>query len=251
VRQCLFCDKIPKTREHVWPEWILKRIWPQAIISRFSGRQTIEIKGPRPELTTKFVCKTCNEGWMHKLETANVPLIGSMMQDLSIILDHSQQWSIAAWAVKTSMVMEVTTRRHRKGFYTEADRRNLRDTLTLPPNTFVWLGRLVGFNSVLHWGSDAWERKPPGPDMAHTYVNTLGVCCFVVQVATLHAPVEYGPINILPRPLGVKPWDDVLTRIWPPAETVQWPPPSPIADGDGPSFLDVHTRWAAEANFPE
>jgi hypothetical protein len=41
---------------------------------------------------------------MSNLEAENIPIIGSMMQDIAIPLDGAQQKSAAAWSVKTAMV---------------------------------------------------------------------------------------------------------------------------------------------------
>lgn len=183
---------------------------------------------------------------MSNLESVSKPLIGAMMRDLSVRLDPLHQSTIACWGIKTSMVMECTTLRHRRQFYTKAERETLRASLTTPANTFVWLGRFLGFDAVAHWGSDAWERKPPGPGMLHSYVNTIGVCSLLLQVMTVHVPAEYGttPININPQ--RSRQWSNVLTRIWPVDRAREWPPPLVIGDADGPSFEDVHTRWAPE-----
>jgi hypothetical protein len=40
-----------------------------------------EIIVPDPEQTVRTVCSVCNNGWMHNLEDANIPLIGKMFDD--------------------------------------------------------------------------------------------------------------------------------------------------------------------------
>jgi len=248
VRKCLFCDAIPKTLEHIWPTWILQRIGPQSAIRGSSGPRSVLLRGPKPQLKARCVCKACNEGWMSDLESTNKPLIAAMMRDLSIPLKSSQQSTLACWGVKTSMVMECTLG-HRQQFYTKSEREVLRTRRTIPANTFVWLGRSLGLDSVAHWGSDVWEEQPLGPDILHSYVNTIGVCSFLIQVMTVHVPAVYRrrPINIKPRPTFQR-WSTVLTRIWPSNKAVEWPPALAIRAANGPSFEDVHTRWGPEAD---
>ena len=61
---------------------------------------------PNPEITVKTVCGVCNNGWMSKLESENIPTIGSMLQDIATPLDEVQQKSVAAWSVKTAMISD-------------------------------------------------------------------------------------------------------------------------------------------------
>jgi hypothetical protein len=60
----------------------------------------------KAELTVGTVCGTCNNGWMSAIESENIPIIGSMFQDLSVPLNKEQQTSVAVWAVKTAIVMD-------------------------------------------------------------------------------------------------------------------------------------------------
>ncbi len=42
------------------------------------------------ELTVKTVCGICNNGWMNDLEAENIPIIGYMLQDITVPLDKSR-----------------------------------------------------------------------------------------------------------------------------------------------------------------
>src|SRR5713226_8688439 len=119
-RRCLFCDNPANSREHVWPDWILERLKSdrrQAMAGHI-GDQSLYWTGVKPELKNKCVCSGCNHGWMSTLETANIPVLGPLMHDLVRPIDTAEQASAARWAVKTAMVMESSTRRHRQIFYT-------------------------------------------------------------------------------------------------------------------------------------
>jgi hypothetical protein len=67
---------------------------------------------------------------MSQLEGRIHPLIGSMMHDLSIRLDRTEQHLIAAWCVKTAMVFEWTNPGPRR-FYSKTEREHLRLDLSI------------------------------------------------------------------------------------------------------------------------
>src|SRR5216683_917070 len=67
-KQCLFCDNVADTKEHLWSDWILqglKRVHPI--------RQVIQKSEPREfygDVRIKCACSTCNHGWMTDLENS-------------------------------------------------------------------------------------------------------------------------------------------------------------------------------------
>src|SRR5256885_5635107 len=102
------------------------------------GNET-EVLLPNPEQKVKAVCGTCNNGWMHDLEQTNIPLIGNLMQDVAFSLNGLQQYHVAAWAVKMSMIGDFLARSHRPLFFQQAEREQLRVATNLPVRTSVWL----------------------------------------------------------------------------------------------------------------
>jgi hypothetical protein len=85
LKFCIFCDNNSGSREHLWPLWIHERKDFEPLKSK---RGDLEILIPNPKLVVKAVCKKCNNGWMSDLEGVSIPLIGSMMQNVSIQLDR-------------------------------------------------------------------------------------------------------------------------------------------------------------------
>jgi hypothetical protein len=102
--QCIFCDNNSGNKEHLWPKWIHERKDFGPLNFQLGGSEKKVI--PNPEITVKTVCGVCNNGWMSKLESENIPTFGSMLQDIAIPLDEVQQKSVAAWSVKTAMVSD-------------------------------------------------------------------------------------------------------------------------------------------------
>jgi hypothetical protein len=52
------------------------------------------------------VCQSSNKGWMSSIESAAIPILGSLIEGLVIDLNQEQQATIARWPLKTAMVFE-------------------------------------------------------------------------------------------------------------------------------------------------
>jgi hypothetical protein len=213
-----------------------------AIIFGHAGKKHRQWSGPKPAFKAQCVCGDRNNGWMSNLEAANQPLIGSLMQDIAMPLDLTQQETIARWAVKTAMVMEWVTRQRREFFYTRTECAELRISSQLPRNTFVWLGRNTGRYSFTSFATDVWDGEPVAAGTTHGYVNTFIVGRLAIQVLTFRIPAEYRdrPVNI--HPSG-KPWERFLLTIWPIQSTVSWPPELAFGENETLGLDALRQRW--------
>ncbi len=245
MRQCLFCENPADSQEHVWADWVLERLkGKRQPMKGFIEKKQIEFGGSNPHLKIKCVCTDCNNGWMSKLEGANVPLIGCLMQDVALSLDQPEQRTIACWAIKTVMVMEASASRRRTPFYTRAECAQLRLSQAFPAHTRVWLARYVGRNHLGIYGTDLWEGgTPDDPRAVHGHANTIFAQYLVIQVLTLRAPRENGdrPVRIQP---SSGPWNSLLVRIWPAERTVNWPPQYTFTDSHPFPFPALIKRWS-------
>jgi hypothetical protein len=220
MRKCLFCENAVNSREHVWPDWILNRLSLKKPLHQKLGSGP-EVLLPNPEQKTRAVCETCNNGWMHKLEEANIPLIGNLMQDVAFSLSGSQQYQVATWAVKMSMIGDFLARSHRPFFYDQAEREQLRFATTLPAHTSVWVARYAFPDHIGFWGTDAWNLDKT----VHAFITTVLVGHLAVQAVTLQCPTEWDQtkLEVNPKP-GPRPWTQMITDIWPAKNSAQWPP---------------------------
>jgi hypothetical protein len=151
--QCLFCPNRADSKEHLWPDWILKSLKHRVPIRQNIGKLPAEeFSGP---LVIKCVCGKCNSGWMSQLEGRAKPIIGPLMHDLSFTLDSAQQETVSAWAVKIAMVLEATKRRTRTACYTKHECEQLRVHSSMPTRSLGWLGRFSG-SGLLATGTDIW-----------------------------------------------------------------------------------------------
>jgi hypothetical protein len=220
---CLFCDRQAGSREHLWAAWIHQRMRRREAIRITFANRPIAIS-KNPEITVKTVCGICNNGWMSDLEAQCIPLIGSLMQDISAPLDTSQQSLLAAWALKTAMVLDSTNPRERQPFYERDECEKLRLSSKIPDRTRVWIGR-SSLNGLHADSTDIGIVAPGGTKIAKGSATTLIVGHLAVQVLAVHPLPEYEDktINeIAPRP---GPWDDLLVQIWPAnSRSTIWPP---------------------------
>jgi hypothetical protein len=66
------------------------RSWPQRAFS----------------MTVGAVCRDCNNGWMSELEGRTKPFFEAVLQGRGRVLHASMQRELAAWALKTAMIVE-------------------------------------------------------------------------------------------------------------------------------------------------
>jgi hypothetical protein len=240
---CLFCDNNAGNREHLWPKWIHDRIdFGPLKMDRYKSQQIII---PNPEITVKSVCARCNNGWMSSLEAKNIPIIGSMLNDLSITLDRDAQETVAAWVIKTAMMLD-STRPKAAGarFYRRDDCGKMRDSQTMPDDTRVWIGR-IDSKHLLGLGTD-YRYLQPDTNEPHgqSTITTLVAGHFVAQSITqrkfkkfthLEMPVLY------PKGDG---WEEYVTQIWPiEREWIAWPAENSFTNGGPDGIAYLMDRW--------
>lgn len=245
MRKCLFCDNPAKTREHVWPQWILERLRIKDQINRQVGKEKDQLIPP--ELKIRAVCQNCNGGWMSALETANIPLIGNFLQDVALSLDGFQQYTISLWAMKMAMIGEFLSRSHRQEFFfSQADREQLRVASNLPERTTIWLGRHSASNHIGFWATDAWSVDKT----VHAFVNTVLVGRLAVQTLSLRVSEEHFATDITVQPKnGPQPWERALVTIWPTNRTANWPPAFSFRENRTNSIYRLVRRYSYGENI--
>ena len=175
------------------------------------------------EFVVKTVCESCNTGWMHKLEDANIPILSHLIRGNSKFIDKLQQWSIAVWSIKTAMVLDSATAHAISLFYTQDERDKLRESSFIPERTSVWLGQFHGASDV---GASTTEIKTglPNTTLFPTRISTFLLGSLVVQVSTTHLAPEYSDRTIH---IGCAegPWEYLIAPCWPTrGVSIYWPP---------------------------
>jgi hypothetical protein len=247
VSQCLFCANNPNSKEHAWPNWLLKmrkdKNWGP--IRRSVEGLPVEITASA-EVKIKAVCQICNNGWMSRLETENKSLIGGLLNDLSLPLDTSHQTSLARWTLKTAMVLDAVTK-ERNRFYTRSECETLHLNSVIPALTTIWVGRYYRSHLSLD-GMEVWIDLPETPKVAKVCVTTIVVGHLAIQFFTVHVLPEHkdkeirGPVSMVP---------ETLLEIWPSStRPVNWPPPVSFTDNGPTSIRLLFARWRTGGEAP-
>jgi hypothetical protein len=105
-RECVFCGGPANSREHVWPQWVSRHF-----VGRLSLVDVSRGVPPRSmhilDAQVRRVCQGCNGGWMSQLEAQAKPLLEPMFDGKPVTLGADQQAVLAAWTVKTLMMLDL------------------------------------------------------------------------------------------------------------------------------------------------
>lgn len=238
---CMFCSNSANSKEHIWPQWIHERKDFGPLNFTHGNKPTVAI--PNPRVTGRAVCKKCNEGWMSlKLEVPTIPLVGNMMQGLTIVLHRDQQQTVAQWCVKMAFLSDWGRIEGRsKRFYTRDEALAFAADLTIPPRTRIWIGHLTT-SHLMRDGHD-FELLHGPTQVGLASVVTLVVGHFVAQILTDHIQPEHANLNsdFASRP---GPWEAKLFQIWPiEKEWITWPPRASFTNGGPEGIGYLLQRW--------
>lgn len=132
-RICVFCDQKAGSREHVLPAWLTKNdrykeaIKPAIYTSSLKNlivihdfQKSVNERGPMPNgnVTCKYVCASCNGGWMSKIENdmkrlADLSEWGNTPVDLSLHRKLIYRWLMLRFtAINSFGGMTQNTTRH-------------------------------------------------------------------------------------------------------------------------------------------
>jgi hypothetical protein len=251
--------------EHIYPVWshdLLgkeKRKGVKAIIDEtVSPRVRIQgkLKGSTLDHKVCCVCKTCNNGWMSRLETAAQPILTPLIdeqRDEPRSISTEEQSTIAAWLYLRFVVNQfdgsnnVTTE--------QAERRYFMEKQLPPPNNYrIFMGRYdvhrkshIAITPLAHdpkrieakpIGSKPGRSKPVGPDTPDSFPFAFGGLFF---------QLVGGPRWLQIRELA---WPDEISekllQIWPPSSTsLSWPP-SVLTDEDVSKIALHYCAWVRD-----
>ncbi|MDQ6720753.1 MAG: hypothetical protein M3003_08160 [Candidatus Dormibacteraeota bacterium] len=112
ARSCVFCGATGKlTNEHAWPRWLINELLKPGLRPMRRWGKADALTGPDTDsrdVTVKRACRSCNTGWMADLETLVMPILRPWIKGQAARLIYVQQQHVAAWAVKTAMMLQYT-----------------------------------------------------------------------------------------------------------------------------------------------
>lgn len=114
-RFCIFCGGAGLTREHVWADWLKKYVpkdMPEhtalfAIVHpTHSEPSRRKRSGDLQSRRLRVVCKSCNTGWMCRLQERAKPYLLPLIQGEVTAFDLDAQTILSAWVAMFVMVAE-------------------------------------------------------------------------------------------------------------------------------------------------
>jgi hypothetical protein len=225
MRTCIFCSNKASTREHAWPLWLVNR-FPTSSTSCMEAERGGNKLGnwltAKPKLQVKWLCASCNNGWMSRLEDETKPILESIFNDKLKAIDTLDQLTLARWAVKTAMVLEAIDS-NRSWFYSDNERQMMGAVQSLPPRTSVWIATCINQPNIYSAAKDLLTT--PNNDGIHAYATTMafGSIAFqIVSIKTFAAIPENVPVTY---DVTEGPWDQTIVQVWPTTKkSIDWPP---------------------------
>jgi hypothetical protein len=243
-RLCVWCGAAADSAEHVWPQWIAKYLphikhikAPHLVVVEAEGQeQAVESRGERVAFTTKVrcVCKSCNTGWMHELETTAEPILAPLIQGKAGAWHQWRQTVAATWAMKTAIMVEQASapelRAIPNGIF-PGFQQILRPPL--PPYLQVWTAAYAG-PSPHFYGRAMLRLELTADGVAVPNDLTAYGACLQIGALTFRLfghIIKDGPINVPDADIA-----RCLVPIWPVSPRAEWPPELAV-DDDGIELL--------------
>jgi hypothetical protein len=245
-RLCLFCAGPGLSREHIWADWLkayIKKDDPRHEISSLfhpapqRPEMIKEIKKQEGDVRSRrlrVVCKTCNNGWMSRLQNRAKPILIPLLTGESATLSILDQQIIAAWATMTVMVGEYI--KAETAVITQSERDHLRLTNTPPPTWKIWIANLA-VTDLSAWVSGRFPVIK-SEDIAHPHDNgiprpNVQETSFIVGKLFIRTVSSPFPEIVNLRQFTVEDERSLIIPIWPQRfDELVWPPRIAIGKDD-------------------
>jgi hypothetical protein len=226
---CLICGRVGEpSKEHVVGRRVRDALGTRGLVREYSETTYV---GATEALAIVLhgVCVTCNRGWLEYLDRNAWPVLEPILLGAAPgtvrIIDPADQATLAAWAVKVSLLLCLSKFRNQDNGWIPAStldwlHRNHR-TCMPPPGSRVWMGRLKT-SDVPASVQAACVTDAQADPVAHCGTFSVGnvllqVFCCEQKDAVLSRDNE---IWLEPKGLHVP----ALLQIAPSVAPVRWPP---------------------------
>jgi|BarGraNGADG00212_1021973.scaffolds.fasta_scaffold10691_4 hypothetical protein len=231
-RQCPFCENTANSGEHVDPRWV-SRLYLDA--DSGPGTFTMSFGGLYPERTARTlnqtvrVCRSCNGGWMARLEERAKPELIMLKSGEALKIGSDGQQVLAWWLMKNAIVKELVSPASSPLRVSTQAQRQLVRSGSIPSGWRIAIGAYEGTgpNLVHHFSTVKRLVDSDGVPGGSVVLQTVRFECFVGQVL-LHSMVETPVLRDL---LGGPPYAIEIPK----TDDVTWPPPTVL----GPDSLKI------------
>lgn len=230
MRTCLFCDQRADSREDAWPRWIgtqFRASQPVPFTAERRGKKLVPWRVLGPELKIRCVCKTCNNGWMSRLEMQAQAILQPLLLGEPRGLDFASQGIIALWAVKTAMVLEALDAPDQRA-YSAQECVHVKSFGAIPQRTVVWIA--ASNDPGLFMSAKISHRASCNSNAITGLSTTISLSLLVLQVFTIRVPSSVTESTKVTADAKKGPWRGATLRLWPsdPHNSVAWPPAETI-----------------------
>jgi hypothetical protein len=233
------CQQIGEaSTEHVWPKWARKLLTAEG--AEFSNVFEDSTRGEyeRRErqalfnVTVRGICKSCNSGWMNRIETDVRTYAQGMAVGRGRELHKRGQVAIARWGVLKGLVAQRASKEPAAPL-PKADYRLLYETKDggLPDGLTVYTARIGCTEGLAHYGFcrlNAFARTEGPAEATDGYTLTFSLLDVAVICLRLFGEdrVELSGFGHKGRLLSS------VRQVWPPSKSFDWPP-GPSLDQSG------------------
>jgi hypothetical protein len=198
-------------------------------------------------VTVGVVCKTCNNGWMSTLESQAKPYLDAMLHGHGRALHATGIRTLAAWALKTSMMVEHMDGAKRRVIPSE-EYAHLFENGEPSERVRIWIAAYTGTEAAAvggMWGLDT-ETNETGP---REWEPDRGVRD-IWGGTVLFGPVLFQLVGTTLVPLleGVQDLPHTH-RIWPYQGSFTWMPRPGLSDDQLMAFIDARLNEFRRAPF--
>jgi hypothetical protein len=235
ARACIFCGATENlNREHLWPDWfndVLPNITDYTVTTTWPGDEPQKWSKKRvASQRIAYVCKSCNSGWMGKLESAAKLILAPMFCGRKQNLTKREQRILATWAFKTAAIGEYVDPQNAVLPFEE--RSWLRTQGEPPKNTLVFITG-VDDRWAGHTHFDTY-RLIPDPDPS-SGIPTLGRKGYVATMV-----VKYVGLQVVWAEFRDPGFNrERVARIWPFERAFEWPPGPILPVSAIPLFINT------------
>lgn len=265
--RCIFCGKQPPeiemSQEHIFADWLRDYI-PRQLTDHRTQRTLVDLEkeevserrrtGDPHARRVRCVCKTCNNGWMGRLQENVRPFLVPMLTGKSIRLHKRAQTILAAWIAMTTMVAEYVDRELVS--VPQSDRDWLYQHKTAPKCWRIWVAGGKRQTYALHSHRALIMISPEEeiesvPVDARRAANTQTTTLCLGKHLIVHAMSSVVAWSIIRRWKLPAPIRDLHDQIWPiRAGIVVWPQAHSLNDAGiallTDNFFDAATRLMRE-----
>jgi hypothetical protein len=221
MNTCIMCGEHGASKEDALPTWViemLKRTSEGPFASVRDGVMTPKTDKPR-RIITRRPCQQCNEWRGNTFDSEAAPLLKPMMEHgQRTILTPAQQYTIACWVVKTTMMLRLT-HTTRNPYPTEEYRQLRQSNGAIGHSWSVWIGAQTYKKRAILPNLPAASPPPiPRTHAPHYDGMTQAIGHLVMQVLYKRGREDRALQN------GAE-LIGVVSRIWPVSiKSIVWPP---------------------------